>query len=366
MSKKYTGKSFKDIFLHFARREAQFFDAVDLIQAASDLGIEIGERVAELAVAQIAIDGGSKVSFGEFMVFVTDTFHNRLEFQLQQAVGNALERRGREFQSLVNSIFWVEASNMNEVQSQNGTVSEPTFKSALSKLGLNLKAVDINRLAMRFNVHGEGQCSVVRFLRMTQMNDVWLKAEKALALQEEASEEAQNAIMQLQQARAQGRDPPAPLNGLNKEVIRMAEYLHIRVLSEPQLIWIAVEAYKAPLPEGWSNHQDASGRTYFFHANSRTSRSDHPMDPHFRKLRDQYRDRVNNNALPTSHIDVSNDTGLRAYGQNSGGGLNPHSEQPPITGISVNNNQGQDPAMWNPNFVGGTTSGGGGTTVDYG
>ena len=128
------------------------------------------------------------------MVFITDTSHNRLEVQLQQTMANALERRGRQFQSLVNSIFWVEASNVNEIQSQNGTVSESTFKSALNKLDLNLTTVELNRLAMRFNVHGEGHCSVVRFLRMTQMNDAWLRAEKALALQEEASEEAQIAF----------------------------------------------------------------------------------------------------------------------------------------------------------------------------
>jgi len=68
----------------------------------------------------------------------------------------------------------------------------------------------------------------------------------------------------------------------------MCEHLGIRVLSEPQLLWVAAEALRAPLPAGWTAHKDR-GRTCF--SNTLEGRTyEHPLDPHFRRLRDKHRE----------------------------------------------------------------------------
>lgn len=61
------------------------------------------------------------------------------------------------------------------------------------------------------------------------------------------------------------------------------------MLSEQNMLWIAADALKAPLPVSWSAQKDSDGRTYFHNHLTNQSRWEHPLDPHFRKLRDKYR-----------------------------------------------------------------------------
>jgi hypothetical protein len=61
----------------------------------------------------IAIDGGDKVSFGEFKVFVNDSDHKTLTNMLQQNVAQQLERQGRKFQTWLYNIFWEEEASVN-------------------------------------------------------------------------------------------------------------------------------------------------------------------------------------------------------------------------------------------------------------
>ena len=357
LGRRKEGKSFREIFLHFAR-SGPFFDTMDLATAMSDLRIQTSDKVAQLCVQGIARDGVNKVSFGEFMVFVTDSSHVELERRVQHRLAVLLENQGRDFQSLLYGDLWNFQQLNGQGQSggegaRGGMVDTEAFKHALARLNLDLSEVDTNRLVTRFDIHGRGQCSVSRFLRMAQDSIPWQAAEKALAVQEEAIEEAQAAIMQLNQEAAASKDPgrshrspsspshsvgPATdvsvLPGLTKEVVRMAEYLGIKVLSEPHLMWIAVEAYNAPLPPGWTAHADNAGKTYFFHAASRASRWDHPLDPHFRRLRDKFRASSGDESLATSAVaateagggKTSMNTGTRSrngqgdnYGDRGGG-----------------------------------------------
>lgn len=101
----------------------------------------------------------------------------------------------------------------------------------------------------------------------------------------------------------QGVDPGDPSNSANtvtsnsvqglpelpEELINICEYLGIRVLSEQNMLWIAADALKAPLPVSWTAQKDSGGRTYFHNHLTNQSRWEHPLDPHFRKLRDKYR-----------------------------------------------------------------------------
>jgi len=165
----------------------------------------------------------------------------------------------------------------------NGLVSSMAFSASMNKISPKLSAADIDRLTVRFDLHGQGRCSVSRFLKMIQDSNPWRQAEKALALQEEANEEAMILRRQIQEGVSN------PANNIPEEVISMAEYLGIRVISENHLLWIAADALKAPLPMSWTVQKDKQGRTFFFNHITNQSRWDHPLDPHFRKLRDKYR-----------------------------------------------------------------------------
>eukprot|EP00434_Breviolum_minutum_P028838 symbB.v1.2.025507.t1/scaffold2452.1/size150514/8 len=50
------------------------------------------------------------------------------------------------------------------------------------------------------------------------------------------------------------------------------------------LLWVAKEAFQAPLPSGWSEHLDPEGRVYFFSQVTQQSSWSHPMDDVFREL----------------------------------------------------------------------------------
>ena len=330
LARRNEGKTFKEIYMHFSRNGTMFFDSADLMSAVEDLRMQTSERVAQLCIESMALDGGSKVSFGEFMVFITDSAAKELERAVQSRLASQLEHQGRDFQSMLYGIFWDMQATTGTVNghgngqgngrgggAHTGMVDADVFKAALDKMRIGLSHIDIDRLRTRFDIHGQGQCSVSRFLRMAQNSAAWRAGEKALAIMEEATEEAQAVIIQI---KAQGgggggggggagnqggsptgespsthsRGPATDFNlsfipGLNEQIVHMAEYLGIRVLTESHLMWVAVEAFNAPLPVGWGAHADGSGKIYFFNHSTRESRWDHPMDPHFRRLRDEHR-----------------------------------------------------------------------------
>ena len=93
-----TGKSLHDIYQHFDRKGKLYIDAKDLMQGLSDLRIETSEKVADLMISILAIDGHDKVSYGEFAVFVTDPEHQELEYNVREQLAEQLERQGRDFQ----------------------------------------------------------------------------------------------------------------------------------------------------------------------------------------------------------------------------------------------------------------------------
>mmetsp|Transcript_18645 Transcript_18645/g.43590 ORF Transcript_18645/g.43590 Transcript_18645/m.43590 type:complete len:378 (-) Transcript_18645:73-1206(-) len=50
------------------------------------------------------------------------------------------------------------------------------------------------------------------------------------------------------------------------------------------LLWVAREAFEAPLPASWSEHMDEESRVYFFNQVTQQSSWSHPMDEVFREL----------------------------------------------------------------------------------
>ena len=47
-------------------------------------------------------------------------------------------------------------------------------------------------------------------------------------------------------------------------------------------IYIHIYANAAPLPEGWSEHQDSSGNVFFFNTATGASTYEHPLDASFK------------------------------------------------------------------------------------
>jgi hypothetical protein len=72
----------------------------------------------------------------------------------------------------------------------------------------------------------------------------------------------------------------------------MLEYvrgLDLEPVRDAEMLWIAEEAYVAPLPPNWSQHYDPQGRVYYHHAGTGESSWKHPMDEAFRSCVDYAR-----------------------------------------------------------------------------
>ena len=311
------GRSLQEIFEHFDRNEKQYFDSADFVTATADLRIETSPRVANIAVNMLALDGFDKVSFGEFKVFVLDSDHRLLELNVQEQLAQLLEQKGREYQSFMVDMFWNEEESLNDSTNNtsyhnnntssarhssphgsnsrnDGFVSKIAFVSSLQRIGLVLTSSELNRLVDRFDVHGNEMCSVHRFVRMVQNSRAWHHGEKVLSYQDEALEEGEFLRQHLHHRHSNpalhtNDGDASSLPDLPLELIAMCEYLGIRVLSEPNMVWIAADALKAPLPVSWTAQKDSNGRTYFYNHLTNQTKLEHPLDPHFRKLRDKYR-----------------------------------------------------------------------------
>jgi len=69
-----------------------------------------------------------------------------------------------------------------------------------------------------------------------------------------------------------------------EEFLEYAESLGISPATESELLWVAREAYSAPLPAGWTEYADSEGRVYFSNLATQESRWEHPADEVFREL----------------------------------------------------------------------------------
>jgi DNA repair exonuclease SbcCD ATPase subunit len=68
------------------------------------------------------------------------------------------------------------------------------------------------------------------------------------------------------------------------ELMGFAEHLGLVLPDEQDLMWICKMALNAPVPAGWTAHNDGEGNTYYYNAETGASSWDHPSDPYFRGL----------------------------------------------------------------------------------
>lgn len=258
----------------------------------------------------IALDGGDRASYAEFVVFVSDPHHATLQTRVCRQAAERLEALGRRSFHLdvafrpkttamahttvpfdgggpgpgpgrgtsssdgeypgANRRGHISAQHQGIVQGtrgprhRQGMVSAEEFLVGLEALELRLSTADAQRLIVRFDVHGDGYISAGRFVSMVESSDCWKRARVQLARQDEADEEA-DAWLRAQRNvhRREGVSVPGKQQ-LSEEIVEMARYLGIRVSSDESLLWIASDALEAPVPDGWVVQKAHGGRFFYY------------------------------------------------------------------------------------------------------
>mmetsp|Transcript_4213 Transcript_4213/g.8319 ORF Transcript_4213/g.8319 Transcript_4213/m.8319 type:complete len:105 (-) Transcript_4213:1073-1387(-) len=68
------------------------------------------------------------------------------------------------------------------------------------------------------------------------------------------------------------------------EIVEYAQWIGMDVQADKDLLWIAREGLKAPLPEGWKPCKTEEGSIYYFNSSTGESLWDHPSDDLYKKL----------------------------------------------------------------------------------
>uniref|UniRef100_A0A7S0SVQ6 WW domain-containing protein n=1 Tax=Mantoniella antarctica TaxID=81844 RepID=A0A7S0SVQ6_9CHLO len=68
------------------------------------------------------------------------------------------------------------------------------------------------------------------------------------------------------------------------EISSYARHLGIDTEGEPDLLWIAEQAYSAPAPDQWEEYVDSGGQIYYFNVVTGVSTWTHPLEDQFRTL----------------------------------------------------------------------------------
>eukprot|EP00929_Paragymnodinium_shiwhaense_P045782 TRINITY_DN23342_c0_g1_i1.p1 TRINITY_DN23342_c0_g1~~TRINITY_DN23342_c0_g1_i1.p1 ORF type:complete len:1258 (+),score=289.26 TRINITY_DN23342_c0_g1_i1:123-3896(+) len=110
------------------------------------------------------------------------------------------------------------------------------------------------------------------------------------------------------QRMAQVDRAPQPSGKRQVGVVEMLEFcksLDIDPVKESEMLWIAEEAFHAPLPMGWTEHTNELGHTYFHNLATGVSVWQHPMDKLYRKIVEYYRKVVQIGGFWTVEDDIA-------------------------------------------------------------
>ncbi|CAM9846804.1 unnamed protein product, partial [Discosporangium mesarthrocarpum] len=299
------GRSVRQIFTHFDRGGCGYINVAEMSEALTDLRLRLSAEETRSLLNLMAIDGGDRVSFGEFAVFVTDPHHEELQENVCRQLQEQLEAVGRRIVALNAAATPWRAPHYGGRGGGGGWgrggdrgdgLTAEEFLEGLAALGLHLSAADSQRLLVRFDVHGDGRLSVPRFVSMVERSPHWAQGLRRLTLQEEADEEAESMLRTWRRTERWPRGcvrgaGEGGEEGMSVELVEMARYLGIRVSSDASELWVAREALRAPLPNGWSVIQGGDGRAFYRNDLTGQTRWDHPLDPYFREtyLRARFR-----------------------------------------------------------------------------
>jgi len=105
-------------------------------------------------------------------------------------------------------------------------------------------------------------------------------AEKKRQEQEETHRRAQlNAEQKAKDAASAEAAKARP-----QHIMALARHLGIDPVFDTDLLWIAEKAFDAPLPAGWSAHQDGQGNEYYYNSQDGKTCWEHPSENHFRSM----------------------------------------------------------------------------------
>jgi hypothetical protein len=318
-------KPLSTIFLHFDRRNCGHFDVNDLKDALLDLHLDASRESRDEIISAMAMNssdevvsaGGASISFGEFTTFVLDADHSAL---FTGAVSHLSKRRVSE---LISSIHNTHAgaliSAMDGQQliwsafKSRAFVARSDFEAGLKRL-FPLNSNDVSRLTRRFDVFGDGVCSVVKLVQAILRTSSWRLATSHILHHVECYEQA---LWALRRGINDG--------GLSGDAVNAALALSIRVSSDADKMWIVHEMLDSPLPPGWESfevvEEDETGTekftVYVRKGDPNTGpveQMDHPLLSHFKRIvRDDY--------LRAMHISgVTSASGGAIMNSNSGVG----------------------------------------------
>lgn len=299
-----SGQSFDDIYRFFDRKNTNIsFDMNDFICSLNELNIQVDEQVIQTAFASLTAPGYSTILLGELYSFIMDPTFNSLQHKVIDYMIKLLQEQGKSFHDILMTIFQPQQNTINDRYQRNGSddcfISSNDFRNILSQFNIPWREIDeigsnklgqistsIDRLISRFSVSGlvDDIVAVSRFLAMIVRSKEYKSILHMKVYQDLSSKEANILRDQL----SQGIISPLT-EGITENVLQMAEYLHICLITERNLLWIVHDALNAPLPRNWKTQCDSDGKIFFHNTLTRQSRWDHPLDQQFRYLRDQYR-----------------------------------------------------------------------------
>jgi len=92
------------------------------------------------------------------------------------------------------------------------------------------------------------------------------------------SQQAENESMILEEEIDETYEPT------KEEILEYAEYLGISLEEDKDLLYLAKEGLKAPLPADWKPCQNREGKIYYFNFKTKQSQWEHPCDQYYKKL----------------------------------------------------------------------------------
>jgi hypothetical protein len=137
-----------------------------------------------------------------------------------------------------------------------------------------------NVSAMREQIRGELQKAITREeeVRLAEeAEEDALRNGKYVKTQKEKQDDAR--MLQVQAAKKHQQSLDAQRR---QEIVEYAQYLGMDPVVDEHLLWIAEMALTAPLPVGWSEHQDSAANVFFYNKATGASTYEHPLDDSFK------------------------------------------------------------------------------------